>query len=186
MKTCTKCDTEKGLSCFSKNQSHCKACKRAYYMANKVKILAQDKRRYHANRDARVARMRSYKEENKEACLASCRAYKAANKDAVKADSRRYYAENAERQKAAVREWTSKNRGKVNSYGAKRRAAKRGTEVKDCPRVAALYRIAACLREDGYDVHVDHIVPIVRGGSHTFENLQILTATANLQKGSKL
>ena len=34
--------------------------------------------------------------------------------------------------------------------------------------------------------HVDHIIPISKGGLHKFDNLRIITATENLKKGSKL
>lgn len=33
--------------------------------------------------------------------------------------------------------------------------------------------------------HIDHIVPLVRGGANTDDNVQLLCATCNLSKGSK-
>jgi len=38
----------------------------------------------------------------------------------------------------------------------------------------------------GIPHHVDHIVPLAKGGQHHPSNLQILTAEANLKKGTKI
>lgn len=40
--------------------------------------------------------------------------------------------------------------------------------------------------ETGIEHHVDHIWPLARGGPHLPWNLQVLTATENLQKGASL
>jgi len=38
----------------------------------------------------------------------------------------------------------------------------------------------------GIQHHVDHIIPLSKGGLHHPDNLQILTAEENLKKGAKL
>ena len=38
--------------------------------------------------------------------------------------------------------------------------------------------------ETGVAHHIDHIIPIAAGGTHTKENLQVLTAQENMTKGS--
>lgn len=40
-------------------------------------------------------------------------------------------------------------------------------------------------REDGVKLHVDHIVPVSRGGKSTMDNLQTLCEDCNLGKGNK-
>ena len=49
--------------------------------------------------------------------------------------------------------------------------------------------VAACpvfdLPELGKKMHVDHIVPLVAGGPHAANNLQILPAGLNMRKGAK-
>lgn len=39
---------------------------------------------------------------------------------------------------------------------------------------------------DGNKWHVDHIIPLSKGGSDTIDNMRLIDATANLQKGSQL
>lgn len=39
-------------------------------------------------------------------------------------------------------------------------------------------------QETGVAHHIDHIIPIASGGTHTKENLQVLTAQENIAKGA--
>ena len=39
--------------------------------------------------------------------------------------------------------------------------------------------------DTGVAHHIDHIIPIAAGGTHTAENLQVLTAEENMAKGAK-
>ena len=39
---------------------------------------------------------------------------------------------------------------------------------------------------DPFDFHVDHIIPLSRGGSHTFDNVQASHPLCNARKASKL
>jgi 5-methylcytosine-specific restriction endonuclease McrA len=48
---------------------------------------------------------------------------------------------------------------------------------KECRRIS---------QETGIPHHVDHIVPLSKGGLHHQDNLQILTAEDNLKKSNKL
>lgn len=42
-----------------------------------------------------------------------------------------------------------------------------------------------CAKPLGDDYHLDHKTPLALGGTNTDDNMQLLTATCNLQKGSK-
>ena len=137
-----------------------------------------------------AARHKAYREGNREKLAAYQRSYRKANKEKVaarwKSYRERHKEEVAERMSAyhKATRGNGKRRAKNSAKTAARRARKRNTEVKNCPRVKAIYFIAAWLRSEGDDVHVDHIIPLSRGGTHTHDNLQILTAEENLRKGT--
>jgi 5-methylcytosine-specific restriction endonuclease McrA len=58
--------------------------------------------------------------------------------------------------------------------------------IKEQVALAEFYNKAKRLtKETGVQYHVDHIRPIAAGGSHHPNNLQVITAHENLQKGSE-
>lgn len=78
----------------------------------------------------------------------------------------------------------TRNKARVLADNASRRSLIRGDTSAD---VVAVY----CLRDFyrgmslGEEFHVDHIVPISRGGEHRADNLQVIPAIDNLRKGNK-
>jgi len=77
-KHCHKCDTTKTVDQFSKHrskkdgqQSHCKACEKAYREANREKIASRHKSYREANREDLLAYQKSYYEANREDLIAS-------------------------------------------------------------------------------------------------------------------
>lgn len=70
---------------------------------------------------------------------------------------------------------------------ARRRAA--GSELIDHQKLFEMYegKCGICtLPMDPTDFHVDHIVPLSRGGEHTYANVQPTHPLCNLSKGAKL
>lgn len=117
------------------------------------------------------------------------------------------------RDNQSARRWKSKNRVAISDYNARRQAEPKVRELKafhqrlrkgrmrssssDDAAIRQVYRqateieriVAACpvfdLPELGHKMHVDHIVPLARGGKHEASNLQILPAGINLRKGAR-
>jgi CRISPR/Cas system Type II protein with McrA/HNH and RuvC-like nuclease domain len=49
--------------------------------------------------------------------------------------------------------------------------------------------LADCINTDdplSIKMHVDHIIPLSAGGAHSPENLRIISARENLEKGAKI
>ena len=102
--------------------------------------------------------------------------------------------EGLERERSNKRAWKKANKGSVNSDTAKRHAAKLQRTPKwltadDHAQIKAVYeqaqRLTECL---GVEFQVDHIHPLQGknvSGLHAPWNLQVITATANRQKGNR-
>lgn len=113
--------------------------------------------------------------------------------------NKRWIEANRERVKAraAERQQTAKTRAMKAAHQRERnQRLKAGGGPKD-PAVGALYlearlleeKIRACVASDSdldLQVHVDHIVPLSRGGLHTLSNLRIVSGRHNLEKGASL
>jgi hypothetical protein len=113
----------------------------------------------------------------------------------LKRNQENFRKNSPEKSYALKRAWIEKNPELVRTYKreneAKRRAKKAAsvTAVSKMEKsmIQALYRMAAILSNTcGESFHVDHIMPLSRGGTHTFENLQILSAHENLTKYNKI
>lgn len=202
LKTCNRCGREQPLSAFHKNKKNsdghvafCKSCKRIESAA------------YHAQHANEIQeRVRAWRSENPDRCkenaarwvesnLEKSRAIKAAwrekNRSLENARSAERRKSDPSARRAASLKYYKANRERYRAYVRNRRAAMRrvdGSHTQD--DVLRLYsyqrgRCAHCGTKLGDDYHVDHVVPISRGGSNSPGNLQLLCPTCNKSKGAK-
>lgn len=168
MKTCTKCKVEKPFTDFGKEsskkdgfRSNCKSCRALYYAADREKL---------------AAKQAGYRAANPEKQAAYC----SANRNKIAANKADYYATNPEK-------FAERNRN--------RRARKRNAEGKHTAAdVRAIFEkqqglCANCIeklfKSGKQKFHVDHIMPLARGGSNWPYNIQCLCPTCNLSKNAK-
>ena len=91
-----------------------------------------------------------------------------------------------------VRERRKKNPEKFRDRVREYRANKKKTEVGPVPTLNDLIKkqggMCANCKRKGKKVkwHMDHIIPISRGGSHTADNVQALCAFCNQSKNAKM
>ena len=143
-----------------KNKEDVKANKVAYYLSNRDDILAKRKI-YHIEHQAeRIHKQHKYYETNKKQIL----------------EYKKKYAQ------------TEAGHSNKLSIEAGRRSKMRIALSEDeRVKVKDIYIKAQRLSKNtGTDYHVDHIIPLSKGGLHHPDNLQILTATDNLRKSSKI
>lgn len=103
-----------------------------------------------------------------------------------------------EKQRAYMVEWlkTPEGRASYKAAAVKRRAAKKGADIADAKAIKAWIKgwralaVVECnwchARVKPGDVHIDHIMPLARGGKHTITNLCCSCAKCNREKGAML
>ena len=87
--------------------------RRAYYAANRDKVLEYRRAYYEANREKVLEYQRAYREANREKVLEGQRAYREANRDKVLEYRRAYYEANREKVLEYQRAYREANREKV-------------------------------------------------------------------------
>jgi len=120
--------------------------------------------------------------------------YYYAHRDEYNARSRARYRDNPElreKRNAWKRAWDKANRHVRRTSERNRRAKKRLAEgTHTAAETAAIRRsqknrCVYCRVKLGRHGHLDHIIPLSRGGSNERRNLQWLCAECNIRKGAK-
>jgi len=182
-KKCTKCKETKPFNCFNKQKDGkygyrptCKKCFRNYIESNKEKISHQQK---------------IYRQINKITISLKEKEYRQLNQESILNNRKRYYEENKEIILANRGEYKKTQKGKVvnkNSCHKRRTAAINGNvtskqllELQENAKVC--YWCNTLLKNK--TVHIDHYIPVSKGGEHTISNLVVSCQTCNLSKGAK-
>lgn len=170
------------------------ATREHFEIIRQAKNLEARKRRDNNRwRAANSAYCKEYYKNHKEANAGNNRAksgaYYRANKDVVLAKQMaKYYIPEIgdkirQRQRLANR--TPSRRSAMAAKAAKRRMIKLKTPVEETHEIKFLYSLCQALNSGGVKHHVDHIIPISKGGNHSASNLRIVPAIVNLRKGAK-
>lgn len=148
---------------------------------------------YKNNRQRALAARLAWARANKEKLAVARKTRRADPEKKRKSDaaSRRWKDNNPERRREHCREWRAKNPDKSRVSFQNRRArllAAEGShtaaDIADIRRSQS-GKCAYCKSRLGKVMpHVDHIVPLARGGSNRRSNLQILCYSCNSRKGA--
>ena len=174
--------------------------KRNYYLDHRAEYAAYGADRYQQNRETILEAHRNYYRANREHLAGYQHRYRLANAIKIAARSRAWYLLNADHVRAyresnqdqiaaSVATWARLNPEKRRANEATRRARRAGNGEftianKDARRLANAYECSACgARFTGRNPkHIDHVVPLSRGGIHGIGNLRALCARCNTSK----
>lgn len=172
---------------------------RAYYAEwckeNKSKVKESRKKYREAHRKERRESSKMYYEAHREErkALAARRAKEAYAKEPEKyrMKSKKRAAENPEKVRESLKKWKAEHPEAGRIYDQRKRARK----IKNGGHLSKglankLFKLQfgkcpCCRRPLGQDYHLDHIMPLKRGGPNEDSNIQLLCPDCNMSKHAK-
>jgi 5-methylcytosine-specific restriction endonuclease McrA len=147
------------------------------------------------NRETVLADMAVRRQKHKELNPDYWRKHYAANREKRKEHRRVWYQANRDRALAAMKAWDARNPESVRRLGRKSRAVRRA-RLKDSfvepvdalvifERDKGICGICKLSVERDSDWHVDHVVPLAKGGEHSYANTQLAHGSCNRAKGAR-
>lgn len=190
-KRCTKCDAVRPLTEFHRKPTYtggyhtwCKFCVSAYNKAYKAKnrerLMAADRARYWANKEEYSEKAKRRYRENPESAKRRAKERRATYPERLADEQRRYRERNQDKRRLAR---------------ARRRAAKKNGDAPGRPRREhrVLWQMydsqgglcAYCEEPLFGNFHLEHMIPLSRGGAHDWMNLALACPTCNMRKGER-
>lgn len=89
------------------------------------------------------------------------------------------------------KKWKARNKHKVNSYTRVRQARIKTSTVEFVDYAVVIQRAngvcGICRQPFGVGkIEIDHVIPLSKGGGHTYENVQAAHAECNRRKGVRI
>lgn len=213
-KRCPKCGDALPLDSFPRNRRerdghgcYCKDCNRIVQSEYRARVIARPKvtpesklcarcrvtksADCFANNITRIDGLSGYCGDCQNAAIAE---WKRNNPEVVARQSRldaaRFRRREPEKKSAMDRRYRENNQDRVHANRWKRKAVKRRAFVERVHRSVVFKRCGGACHMCGAMVdpdrwHLDHVLPLVRGGEHSYANTAVACPSCNLQRGSK-
>lgn len=189
---------------YARHRDRLRGYYRAYYNQNKNR-RRETMRKYRQGEKGQAAR-KAYVAKRANEIKESGKLYREKNKPRIAAQQKAYHIKNSARRYAVHSSWIKKNRKHVRAYARAYYVKNRDSfKKRDHRRNHALSigrdkiieqfieslgekRTVVCYycRSKVRKYHIDHIVPISKGGLHRIDNLCASCVKCNLSKGAKL
>ena len=205
-KICTKCKIKKPFNEFDKDKyakygirPSCKSCKKAYRKTLNKDAMKRYQKEYRIKYKEELSEKNKIRHvKNKERNNKISREYYQKNKEELLAESIKYYHNNKDRIKASKKEYRKLNyvikRERLRSQA--NRMNRRASGIKEI-RITTIRRVikkynSKCYWCDIYidtkkkkSFHIDHYIPLSKGGANSEENLVLSCPFCNMSKGAK-
>jgi len=180
VRRCKKCVSSKMAEYYQKNKAARKAARKEQYEKHKEKIKERALEYYHKHKEE----IKEKRKENPEKVRASNKKYREENKEKIKAQKQEYFQRvkgcpeyREKRQLAKQRRKARKLENGIEHFTTKQLKehwAQEGIDPESC---------YYC--KEGKREHVDHYVPLAKGGPHFMSNLRPSCAPCNHSKNDK-
>jgi 5-methylcytosine-specific restriction endonuclease McrA len=171
-----------------KDPEAAKARSRRYYQENRDRIKSRSKDRHESHKDEINLARRTKRQIDPEIHREEVRRWRQDHPETKRAIDRAYYMSHRETIIDRVCQWQQDNPERVARRSARRRAQKRASFVEDVIPLVVLELddgVCGICKEDvdPFDFHVDHVIPLAKGGWHSYSNVQVAHPICNLRKG---
>lgn len=212
---CKICHSKKRKPYYYKNKKKLAEQSKKYYIENKTRISAhgyeyrkgkkkeiieQSKVYYQKNKERVKKYRKEYYLKNKEEVLKKSKNAREKNKDKISEYRKKRWKENKDILKAKNKEWRQSDRGRimVRLNNIKRVGIKKsvddGTITNKSIKSIWTGNCKICNKEIDINAkrgeekhcHLDHIIPLTKGGTHSIKNVQWLCPQCNIRKSNKI
>lgn len=201
-KKCNKCGVEyiRSPKYFYRDKSKkdgyhtiCKSCSKEYAEKNKEKRRLYQKeyneKYYEVNRQKVLSNSSKYYKNNQDKVLSYQKKYYETNSEKVKGRQREYILNNKEIVLKGKKKEYRKNKDKYRAARLRRKARVRMLEhnFTDSDRIKILndFNDSCCLTGRSEDIHMDHVLPLCKGGGTVVGNIVPLSGELNLSKNDR-
>lgn len=160
---------------------------------NRERLLEQQRRYHRANRERRLQQKTQYRTDNREAIASKQKQYRNKNRKELAKYEKQYRQEHRDVRAVLEKQYYRDHPEVTRRKKAKRRASKLNATVGDVAALTAwektwrAKKVVVChwcrKRIKTADAHVDHVVPLSKGGAHDVGNVCV---ACNLSKSAKL
>jgi 5-methylcytosine-specific restriction endonuclease McrA len=199
---CKECGNKRSKEHYKKNKESALKRVKEYYQTNKDSVLKYQKEYYEDNKDYLLSYHKAYRESNRDVKIGYYRQYYKENKQAVSDKKKENYQKNKHSILNKTKKYKKLNPDVARRSNTRRRARKldNGFESYTEEQVLNLYGNNCHICNIGIDLlaprqagakgwemglHIDHVVPISRGGPDTLDNVRPSHGKCNLSKSSK-
>jgi 5-methylcytosine-specific restriction endonuclease McrA len=195
-KVCTGCGEEKPSTAeffHRKLDGLCAACKvclcakaNARYRENPRKVNEQHRRYYREHREETIAYQVAYRAAHKEEMAERDARYRVLHKEQVAENNRQWKINNRDRVRELTRAGNHRRRARRLGQGGNITSFDIAAQYKR-QRGKCFWRDVGedCAVDLGLGYHVDHVMPLLLGGSNWPENLVLACPHCNQTKGAK-
>ena len=163
-----------------------------YRKNNIERMREKDRERYESNRDAKIEASKSWYRENKERSRIRSKQYMEKHKERIRIRKIIYNQKNREKNRIRHRAWCLANPNRVDESNVKRktRLVRQSNGSITSQEIAKMLKDTVkcpyCMtRVESSDKHVDHMIPLSKGGLHATYNLAVVCSKCNHRKKDK-
>lgn len=195
---CIECKRARDNKYNAEHKDAHRARSRRSAVARADAVRAYQRDYYRANQDIAKRRSREWDLAHPEIVRRRARGWYAKNAKRIRAKAAAKYAVNPEPRRAALRKWKRENKAAVREADSRRRAREMGAAIGDrkayssyvaWARSAPAVRCYWCrkpTRPGRKTRHIDHIIPLAKGGADSVANLCVACPACNLTKNAKM